>query len=206
MRAFLRFVEARPLDPARPIALRALVGDVRAGHRLAIFAPGRIAASAALMKGYDGAAFIAERSGAPVTPVRLAGAERTYFSRIDAAKVGRRLLPKIIVTILPPERIGVAADLAGRARRRAAGAALYEIMSGLVFRTSNLRSTLFAAFEDQAKLRGLRGAVGSGPAERRPEPAHVPHRRRGAGAQDRRHLGSRARPSACSCRTPTARR
>ncbi len=156
MRAFLSFVEARPLDPARPIALRALIEEVRAGRRLAIFAPGRIAASAALMKGYDGAAFIAERSEAPVTPVRLAGAERTYFSRIDAAKVGRRLLPKIIVTILPPERIEVASDLAGRARRRAAGAGLYEIMSGLVFRTSNLRSTLFAAFEDQAKAHGFR--------------------------------------------------
>jgi hypothetical protein len=35
----------------------------------------------------------------------MAGAERTFLSRIAAAYVGRRLFPKIKVTILPPQRL-----------------------------------------------------------------------------------------------------
>jgi acyl-[acyl-carrier-protein]-phospholipid O-acyltransferase/long-chain-fatty-acid--[acyl-carrier-protein] ligase len=155
VRPLLRLADARPLDPARPLAARALVNEVSAGRRLVIFPEGRITVTGALMKIYDGAALIADRSEALVTPVRLVGPERTYFSRLGAAQVGRRLFPKMTVTFLPPERLKVPPGLHGRARRHAAGAALYDVMSDLIFVTSNIRRTLHAAFEASAKLRGL---------------------------------------------------
>jgi acyl-[acyl-carrier-protein]-phospholipid O-acyltransferase / long-chain-fatty-acid--[acyl-carrier-protein] ligase len=155
IKPFLRLADARPLDPARPLAARALVNEVRAGRRLVIFPEGRITVTGALMKIYDGAALIADRSEALITPVRLVGPERTYFSRLGAAQVGRRLFPKMTVTFLPPERLAIPAGLHGRARRRAAGAALYDMMSDLIFRTSDIRRTLHAAFEASAKSRGL---------------------------------------------------
>ncbi|MBV8105583.1 MAG: acyl-[ACP]--phospholipid O-acyltransferase [Hyphomicrobiales bacterium] len=155
VKPFLRLADARLLDPAWPLAARQLVNEVRAGRRLVIFPEGRITVTGALMKIYDGAALIAERSEALVTPVRLIGPERTYFSRLGAAQVGRRLFPKMTATFLPPERLKVPPGLHGRARRHAAGAALYDVMSELIFRTSNIRRTLHAAFEASAKLRGL---------------------------------------------------
>ena len=154
IRPFLSLADARPLDPARPLATRALVEEVRAGRRLVIFPEGRITVTGALMKIYDGAALIADRSEALITPVRLVGPERTYFSRLGAAQVGRRLFPKMTVTFLPPQRLKVPPGLHGRARRRAAGAALYDMMSDLIFRTSDIRRTLHAAFEAAAKSRG----------------------------------------------------
>jgi acyl-[acyl-carrier-protein]-phospholipid O-acyltransferase / long-chain-fatty-acid--[acyl-carrier-protein] ligase len=156
VKPFLRIADARPLDPARPFAARALAREVQAGKQLVIFPEGRITVTGGLMKIYDGAALIADRGEALITPVRLTGPERSFFSRLGAAKVGRRLFPKIVVSILPPRRIAVPETLRGRARRRAAGAALYDIMSDLVFETTDIRQTLHQAFEENA--RAMRGS------------------------------------------------
>ena len=109
----------------------------------------------ASMKSYEEAALIAERSGAVITPVRIAGAERTFFSRLPAERAGRRFFPKTTVTILGPRRLAAPAGLSSRARRQAAGAAVCGIMADLVFLTTDIRRTLCAAFKESAKRRGL---------------------------------------------------
>ena len=85
------------------------------------------------MKVYDGAALIADKSDAMVVPVRIDGPEATIFSRLKRTQVRRRWFPKITVTILEPVKLKVDPALKGRKRRQAAGAALYEIMSNLIF-------------------------------------------------------------------------
>jgi acyl-[acyl-carrier-protein]-phospholipid O-acyltransferase/long-chain-fatty-acid--[acyl-carrier-protein] ligase len=56
--------------------------------------------------------------------------------------------------VLPPVKLAVADDLKGRWRRQAAGAALYEIMSDLVFRTTSTDRTVFEAVVDAAEVHG----------------------------------------------------
>src|SRR5207245_2931639 len=97
VRLFLRFVGSPPIDPTRRLASRALIEEVRQGRPLVVFPEDRITVTGGVMKTYDQAAFIADRADAFVTPVRMIGAERTYFSRISAARVGRRFLPRITV-------------------------------------------------------------------------------------------------------------
>jgi len=152
---FLRMADARPLDPMRPLATRALIEEVRQGKRLVIFPEGRITVTGSLMKVYDGAAMIAEKSQALVTPVRLEGLERTPFSRLGATQIGRRWFPKVIVTIGEPRRIALDPDLKGRARRRASGAALYDILSDQTFATSDIALNLHDAFERGLRQRGF---------------------------------------------------
>jgi acyl-[acyl-carrier-protein]-phospholipid O-acyltransferase/long-chain-fatty-acid--[acyl-carrier-protein] ligase len=155
IKPFLRMADARPLDPMRPLATRALIQEVKQNRRLVIFPEGRITVTGSLMKIYDGAAMIAEKSEALVTPVRLAGLERTPFSRLGPDQIGRRWFPKVVVTILPGRRIALDPELRGRARRHAAGAALYEILSDLIFATSDFELTLHDAFERGLSYRGF---------------------------------------------------
>ncbi len=130
---FLKFVRTMALDPLKPFSLRAIINAVRDGNRLVIFPEGRITVTGSLMKVYDGAAMIADKANAMVVPVRIEGPEVTIFSRLKSSQVRRRLFPKITVTILEPVKLEVDPELKGRKRRQAAGAALYTIMSDLMY-------------------------------------------------------------------------
>ncbi len=151
---FLKFVRTMALDPLKPFSLRALIAAVRDGNTLVIFPEGRITVTGSLMKVYDGAAMIADKSDAMVVPVRIEGPERTIFSRLKSTQVRRRLLPKITVTVLESVQLNVDPDYKGRKRRQAAGAALYTIMSDMIFRTTPTDKTVVNALIEAAKLNG----------------------------------------------------
>ncbi len=154
VKPFLRLVRAAPLDPAKPMATRALVNLVKNGETLVIFPEGRLTVTGTLMKVYDGAGLIAEKSGAMVVPVRIEGPEATVFSRLSRTQVRRRWFPKFTLTALEPVGLTVDDALRGKARRQAAGAALYHTMSELIFRTTDTRKTLFEATARAAKEHG----------------------------------------------------
>jgi acyl-[acyl-carrier-protein]-phospholipid O-acyltransferase/long-chain-fatty-acid--[acyl-carrier-protein] ligase len=69
--------------------------------------------------------------------------------------VRRRWFPKVKVTVLEPVKLSVDPALKGRARRLAAGAALYGIMSDLVFRTTSTNRTVFEALLQAADEHGF---------------------------------------------------
>jgi acyl-[acyl-carrier-protein]-phospholipid O-acyltransferase/long-chain-fatty-acid--[acyl-carrier-protein] ligase len=145
VKPFLRFTRAMPLDPTRPLATRALINAVKDGNPLVIFPEGRLTVTGGLMKVYDGAAMIADKSEAMVVPVRIKGLEKTYFTYLDQGQVRRRLLPKVTVTILEPVRLTVDPALRGKKRRMAAGALLYTVMSDLIYRTTSTDRTIVEA-------------------------------------------------------------
>jgi len=154
VKPILKLTRAMPLDPARPLATRKLIQAVRNGDTLVIFPEGRITVTGQLMKVYDGAALIAEKSGAMVVPVRIEGLEATIFSRLSRVQVRRRWFPKVKVTILEPVRLTVDDALKGKARRQAAGAMLYQIMSDLIFRTTPTGRTVIEAVVEAATVQG----------------------------------------------------
>ncbi|MFH6785242.1 MULTISPECIES: acyl-[ACP]--phospholipid O-acyltransferase [Methylobacterium] len=154
VKPFLWLTRALPLDPTKPMATRTLINAVKAGETLIIFPEGRLTVTGSLMKVYDGAGLIADKSGAPVVPVKIEGPEQTVFSRLSRAQVRRRWWPKFIVTVLEPVRLDVDPALKGKARRQAAGAALYGVMSDLIFRTAPIDRTVFEAVVDAAEREG----------------------------------------------------
>src|SRR3984893_5038786 len=158
VRPFMKLTRAIPLDPMKPMATRTLINAVKAGEALIIFPEGRITVTGSLMKVYDCAALIADKTDADVLPVRIEGLEQTPFSRLSASQVRRRWFPKVRVTVLPPVQLAVDPALKGRARRQAAGAALYGIMSDLVFRTTSTDRTVFEALLQAAEDHG-RGRI-----------------------------------------------
>jgi len=155
VKPFLKFAKFLPLDPTKPMATRTLIKIVQDGNPIGIFPEGRLTVTGTLMKVYDGAAMVADKTGSMVVPVRIDGLEKSYFTYLNDGKVRRRWFPKVKVTILEPRKLEVPAELKGRARRIAAGAALYQIMSDLMFKTTNTNSTIIERVIETARDRGM---------------------------------------------------
>lgn len=153
---FLHFTRALPLDPLKPMATRTLIHAVQSGETLIIFPEGRITITGSLMKVYDGAALIADKSDATIVPVRIDGLEQTPFTRVTSKQVPRHWFPKVRVTVLPPLKLNLDPALKGRKRRQAAGAALYNVMSDMIFRTTSTDRTVVEAIIGAAKIQGMR--------------------------------------------------
>ncbi len=98
------------------------------------------------MKVYDGAAFIAAKTGAVIVPTRIEGAGRSYFSRL-AGIYPLKLFPKIRITILPRRQIAMPNLPSAKQRRRRSGELMRRILLDMVVATRPRRN-LFEAFLD----------------------------------------------------------
>ncbi len=153
IRLFLRMVDAYELDPTNPMAIKSLIEYVAQDKKCVIFPEGRITVTGALMKVYEGPGLVADKSQAKILPVRIDGAQLTFFSRLRG-KIKLHLFPKIILTISPPQSFHVAADMIGRRRRQLISRKLYDLMVEMMFVTSPYQQTLIHSLLDTKRLYG----------------------------------------------------
>lgn len=158
VRPFLRLVRAFPMDPTSPYSTRALIRYLEADRKAVIFPEGRITVTGALMKIYDGTGMVADKSGATLLPVRIDGAQYTPFSRLRG-RVRLRWFPRIRLTILTPTKIQLPDTFRGRARRQKAGAVLADLMTQMMFSTSQYQQTLIDALLDAKRIHGGRHRI-----------------------------------------------
>jgi len=140
---FTQFFEMYPLDPTQPMAVKGLVKMLRNGRKVVIFPEGRITSNGGLMKIYEGSAKIAELGHAKLLPVRIDGAQYTSFGRLKEL-VKLKLFPKITITICPPVALDVPKEIRGGARKLALRRKVYDVMTDMVYRTSETNGTLYA--------------------------------------------------------------
>ncbi|MBO6673730.1 MAG: acyl-[ACP]--phospholipid O-acyltransferase [Rhizobiales bacterium] len=164
VRPFLKLATALPLDPTNPLAMRSLINVVKSGEPMAIFPEGRLTVTGGLMKVYDGAAMVADKTGAKIVPIRIDGLQKTHFTRLSDAQVRKSWFPKVKVTIMEPQELALDPDLKGRARRSEAGSKLYAIMSDLMFTTSlDKGSTVLDRVIAAGKEHGMRTLASEDP-------------------------------------------
>lgn len=156
VRPFLKLATALPLDPSKPLATRSLIKVVQSGEPMVIFPEGRLTVTGSLMKVYDGAAMVADKTGSKIVPIRIDGLEKTHFTRLSGEQVRKSWFPKVKVTIMEPKELTLDPELKGAKRRAAGGAQLHTIMSDLMFKTSlDDQSTILDRVIATAKERGL---------------------------------------------------
>jgi acyl-[acyl-carrier-protein]-phospholipid O-acyltransferase / long-chain-fatty-acid--[acyl-carrier-protein] ligase len=142
----LRFVPHLAVDSTSPLAIKLIVKLVETGKPVVIFPEGRITNTGSLMKVYDGAAFVAAKTGATIVPVRIDGAARSYFGRL-AGVYPLQLFPKVRIAIQPRRHIAMPDLPSAKLRRRRAGELLRAILLDMLVATRPNR-TLWNAFLD----------------------------------------------------------
>lgn len=155
VRPALRFAKVFIMNPQQPLSIKSLTNYLRQDRKAVIFPEGRITVTGALMKVYDGAAMVAERSGAAILPIRIDGAQYTMVSRLNGV-VRLRWFPPITLNILAPRDLMHPREADSHARRHRMGLMLTDIMSDMMFETGNHRQTLFAALLDARRIHGGR--------------------------------------------------
>ncbi|WP_265693243.1 bifunctional acyl-ACP--phospholipid O-acyltransferase/long-chain-fatty-acid--ACP ligase [Providencia rustigianii] len=148
------YADVVALDPKNPLGLRHLVREVDKGRPIVIFPEGRISVHGSLMKIYEGAAFIAAKSGAKVVPIRIDGPERSHLGRLKGI-IPLKWFPKITLHILPAESIPMPEVPRAVERRALAGEHLYKIMKSARM-ASRQPMTLVEAFLDSIERYGRR--------------------------------------------------
>lgn len=157
-RLLLTQVEYLVVDSTNPMAMRQVVRLVESGRPVLIFPEGRITITGALMKVYEGPAFVAAKTGATLLPVRVSGSLYSYFSR-QPAHFPHRLFPRITLTVLPPTALAMPVAETARLRRKKAAENLRRLLQDMLFATVSPR-TLYRAFCDAVRLYGRgRGVV-----------------------------------------------
>jgi len=92
------------VDQAHPFGLRRVIMAAQSGQMVVVFPESRISLTGSLMKCYGGAAFVAEKAGAPILPIHIDGAQLSKFSYLGGI-IKRRFFPKITASIQSPRPV-----------------------------------------------------------------------------------------------------
>lgn len=156
-RILLRFAKHLVVDTASPWAIKAMVNMVETGQPVHVFPEGRITTSGAMMKIYDGPAFVAAKTGAAVIPVIIRNAVYSHFSRMGP-DFPKRLFPRITLTIYPPVDIPMPEGRTAKIRRRLASEHLRHVLQACMA-ASRPPTTIHEAFLDAVDLFGRSRAM-----------------------------------------------
>lgn len=90
------------VDPMNPYSIRKMLKVLKSGKSLAIFPEGRITITNSLMKVYPGVGYLSMKSGVPMVPIAIDGAEKTKGLTYLEGKIPTSWFPKTKMLIGEP--------------------------------------------------------------------------------------------------------
>ena len=157
VRWLLRAVPHVVLDAHRPLGVKRLIQQVRAGRTVVIFPQGRATTTGSVMKVYDAAGVIASRCDTDIVPVRIEGTLYSTFGRVAGAH-RRHLFPQVTVAIHAPRKLSSLPAMPARERRRRLADGVLRILQEMMSRPP-ARATLFTALLDAMAVHGRRTRI-----------------------------------------------
>lgn len=158
IRHIIKLVNAVKIDPSNPMSAKSLIALAKQNNRVVIFPEGRLTVTGAIMKIYEGPGLIADKADASILPIRIDGAQCSPFSYLRG-KVRIRWFPKMTLTILEPRKFALPETIKGRERRKYISSKLYDLMTDMLFITSDIDDTLFASLLSSTKVHGKKHVV-----------------------------------------------
>lgn len=116
VRPFLALFRTWSVDPTNPFGLKGLIEELKRDQHCVIFPEGRITTTGSQMRAFDGAAMLADKTGAVLLPLRIEGAQLSHASYLRG-RFPVRWFPKITLTFLPPRKLEIPPEVKGRRRR-----------------------------------------------------------------------------------------
>ncbi|MBR1601035.1 MAG: AMP-binding protein [Alphaproteobacteria bacterium] len=158
VKMFSGIVDFYPLNPTNPLSVRSLIDVVNQGKTVMIFPEGRISVTGSLMKVYEGAGVVAEKSGAKIIPLRIDGAQYSKFSYIGNL-IKTQMFPKIKLSVLPACELNVAQNVSNRERRRLISLQLHDIMANMIYDTTEKKQPLFNLILNAERIHGSKHKI-----------------------------------------------
>lgn len=156
LKPFLKNDYIVPIDSMNPYSLKDVIRTVNEGFPLLVFPEGRRTSTGNIMKIYDGAGFVAYKTGASILPVYIKNTYNTLFARTHP---GRRLFAKVTVTIGQAQKGLNLEHLANKMRKKEATRTLYRLLCEVYLEAHNRRSTLGREFVRTCKENGSKLAL-----------------------------------------------
>lgn len=152
-RIVLRFADYVVIDTTRPMAMKQVAELIESGRPVVIFPEGRVTVTGALMKIYDGPAFLAARTSATVAPITIDGAIHARgFTKMNR-EFPKRFFPRITIAFHPGAQLPMPEAPNAKLRRRKASEELRRILQKAWLEVRPARS-LHDAFLDALRLHG----------------------------------------------------
>lgn len=158
VKMFSGIVDFYPLNPTNPLSVRSLIDVVNQGKTVMIFPEGRISVTGSLMKVYEGAGVVAEKSGAKIIPLRIDGAQYSKFSYIGNL-IKTQMFPKIKLSVLPACNLDIPQNVSARERRRFISLQLHDIMADMIYTTTDKNQPLFNLLLNAERLYGSKHKI-----------------------------------------------
>jgi acyl-[acyl-carrier-protein]-phospholipid O-acyltransferase/long-chain-fatty-acid--[acyl-carrier-protein] ligase len=153
VKPFLKIIKTYPIEPNNPMAIKSLIEEVKKDKKIVIFPEGRTTTTGSMMKIYEGPGMIADKANATILPIRIDGTQFTIFSKARKLLGGKfTFRRKITITILPPVKLDAPKHLNSRERRSYISQSLYDIMSEMMFESSNYQETIFQSLINASKI------------------------------------------------------
>lgn len=158
VKIFLPFSKTVTIDTHSPFSFKVLLQALENNEQIFIFPEGRVTVTGTVMKIYEGAGSLAQKTDSPIFPIHISGAKFTPFSYLRG-KFKIHWFSKIQITLFPPRKLETPPHLSGKELKAHLALQIYDLLTRTQVSASDKKNTLFTELLLCAKQNGMQTPI-----------------------------------------------